>query len=526
MAAWAVCGFVPGDRSPGQCAERCLELAMKARHFLWGAIAQVLSRAIMLLSGLGLFLYLSRSLGPVGYGLYSVAFSVNFWWVTVTDTVMTSSLVPMLAGHPRGREYVRTGVCLSVLAGGILAAGAWISAPWVASLLQSPGLVPPLRCLVFAIPFQILSHQCLLCLVGEGKFVSAASSFSLVWLSRLLLAWCLVGAGWGPPGAALAIPASFVLQLVLCQFLGCHWIWHSGRMSLREWWAHSRDLAAGALFQGLLFGSELPLVKRFVSEAEVGYYAAAQNLGLPILAPVLSLLPVFQQRLSHLHQVGDKPAFLRQSNLVVRVLICISVATLTISLLTRELGLLLFGNRYEQSALIGRILLWEMAGRIVMSGTACILTAHGDRQRISRLFSIVTLPLLLLYPLVLGVGPRWWSGENTPPLLEWGAMISLFRTLVLVGLVFHEARSLTGVSIPGGTLARALIAGAVAGACVAWGPGSEWLVPQWLGQGWAGQGWAVLGQLFLLLGLYTGLLFLLGERWPELWQPVERRDGV
>ena len=484
---------------------------MTSRQLFVGAGAQVLSRGIMLVVGFGLFLYLSRSLGPEGYGLYSVAFSVNNWVFLIVDAVMVSSLIPMLAGNPRGRDYVRTSMRLSVLVGSGLAGLGWCIAPLVASLLQSPGLVGPLRCVVFAIPLQLLSHSCSASLVGEGKFVDSASSYSLMWITRLAVAWCLVEAGWGPMGAALAIPISFLVQFLVYQLQGITWVWQAGGMSLREWWSHTRDLATGGLMYGLLFGAELPLLKRFVSSAEAGYYAVAQNLGVPLLAPYQSLLPVFQQGMARHYRDGNMRGFTDQANLLLRLVVGLAGGVLASTWLVRGLGLLMFGPRYEQSALIGQILLFELAGRVVNSAAACIVVAQGDRQRLARLYLLASLPLLMIYPLVLTLASRFWPAETPPPLLELCALVSGLRTVVITLLVFRLTQVVSGISVPWTTAGRSLVAGTVAAIAVSWLPGDRW---------------AVIGQLGGLVLLYVMGLLVLGERWPVLTLPGQATDII
>ena len=168
---------------------------MSRSWFLLRALAQLSSRGVMLAAGFAQFLYLSRSLGPAGYGLYSVAFSLNQLIFLIVDPLVSSAMVPMLAGESLGREFARTSVRMSLCLGLPLEVLWWAAAPAIAGLLQTPELVGPLRCLAPAALLQLLAMQSSNCLMGEGHFYAPASSFSLMWLTRMVAGWALVENG-------------------------------------------------------------------------------------------------------------------------------------------------------------------------------------------------------------------------------------------------------------------------------------------------------------------------------------------
>jgi O-antigen/teichoic acid export membrane protein len=469
---------------------------MSRSWFLLTTLAQLSSRGVMLGAGFAQFLYLTRSLGPAGYGLYSVAFSINQFIVLLLEPVVNSGLVPMLAGESFGREFARTCLRISLGTGLLLTLLWWIGAPTIAGLLQTPELVGPLRCLAPAVLLQLLALHSTHCLMGEGHFYAPASSFSLMWLTRLVAGWALVEHGWGAVGAAAAIPLSFGVQFVANQLCGASWVWHSGTLPLRDWWSKSRHLTAGNLLHNAMFNLELPMLKRFVSAPEAGQYAVAQNLGLPVQTTCMTLLPLVQQRLSQTWRDGDRERFLTISGAVLRVGLCLGVGVGTLGLLASDLGRLLFGERYAESGRIGQILLADLGFRCLLWSCLIILTGQRERERISKMYLRATGPLLLMYVVVLAMGSRWVFHERQGDLLLLCAGVSVVRSLVLAWLSWGQVRQAMTVRFPWLTLGRALLAGGVAGPLATRLPG---------------EGWGVLGQVVVQLATYVGLLWVLGE---------------
>jgi O-antigen/teichoic acid export membrane protein len=485
---------------------------MKGTQFVAQALAQVSSRGVMLAAGFVQFLYLSRSLGPAGYGLYSVAFSLSQLVFLVLEPATASGLVPMLAGHPRGREFARTCGRITLGLGLLLTLTLSVFAPAIAWLLQTPELVGPLRCLAPAVFLQLLSNQSVLCLHGDGRWYATASSFSLMWLTRLVASWALVEQGWGVLGAAAAIPLSFLIQFGANQLQGAFWVWQPGAMRLRDWWSHSRHLMAGTLLHNMVFGAELPLLKRFVSVTDAGQYAAAQNLGLPVQAACVSVLPLIQQRLAKTWTEGQPGQFRSLCQMGIRLWICLGVGVGALSPLAPDLGRLMFGSRYEYSGQIARILLIDLGIRLFLSFNINTLAAQQRRESVSRVYLRSTLPVVVFQVLVLAVGSRYWTGANTSPILVCCAGACMVRSLVLAWLSFEQVRSESSLTFPWGTLGRALVAGGLAAGLATCLPGA---------------GWFVLGQVVVLVGSYLGLLLLLGEtRETNAWtQPAASTDG-
>lgn len=469
---------------------------MSRSRFLLESLAQLSSRGVMLGAGFAQFLYLTRSLGPGGYGLYSVAFSLIQLVCLVVEPATASGLVPMLAGHAQGREFARTCLRIALGAGLLLSVATWVLAPGIAALLQTPELVRPLRCLAPAVLLQLLSTLSALCLFGEGRGYAPASSFSLMWLTRLVTGWALVEGGWGVLGAALAVPLSLLVQLLANQFQGAFWVWQPETMRWREWWRHSRHLVTGTLLHSALFGAELPLLKRFVSVTDAGLYAVAQNLGLPVQASAQSLMPLIQQRLAKTWTAGQPAQFRSLCQLGIRLWICVGVGVAALSPLAGDLGLLMFGSQYESSGQIAQILLFDVGIRLFLLFNLNILAAQQRREPVSRMYLQVALPLLLMQGLVLALGSRLGTGKPTSHLLIWGACACVVRSLVLAQLAFGHVRKELSLSFPWRTLGRAVTAAAIAG---------------WLTTRLPGAGWAVLGQVAVLAITYAVVLRLLGE---------------
>lgn len=460
------------------------------------SLAQLSSRGVMLAAGFAQFLYLTRSLGPAGYGLYSVTSALSQLAFLVIDPATSSGLVPMIAGHAQGRQFARTCMRLALGLGLLVTLASWIFAPAIAWLLHTPALVGPLQCVAPAVLLQLLSSQCAMCLFGEGRWYAPAGSFSLMWLTRLVAGWVLVESGWGVLGAVMAIPLSLLIQLIANQLQGTLWLWQADTMSLREWWSHSRHLLAGSLLHNLIFSVELPLTKRFVSTTDAGQYAVAQNLGLPLQSSAQSLMPLMQQRLAKTWNAGRPDQFRSLCQLGIQLWICVGVGVAALSPLASDLGRLVFGARYETAGRVAQILLVDLGIRLFLMFNLNTLAAQQRREPVSRMYLQAAFPLLLMQTLALILGSHFATGDDTSQLLIWGAGACVVRSLVLARLSFGHLQAEVSLTFPWRTLGRALVA---AGLAVG------------LATRLSGNGWWVLGQAAVLAGSYAGLLLLLGE---------------
>jgi O-antigen/teichoic acid export membrane protein/GT2 family glycosyltransferase len=439
---------------------------------LWGGAARVLlAEALVLPTGLAVAAFLTRRLGPEGYGLLAVAATVLAWLQWSLTSLFARTVVKFVSEAEDWRPVARAAVRLHLAGGLLLAAALWAGAPALAALFGEPALSLYLRLFALDLPLFGLAHAYRHVLVGRGAFGPRAWATAARWVTRLLVVIVLVELGLSVPGAILGSLAGSLAELALA-WRGLRRLEAGARgpaqpFPLRRLWGYALPLALMALSLRLFDKLDLFALKALgAPAATAGHYSAAQNLAwLPGLF-ALSFSPLLLSSLTRQLAQGESAAargLARQS--LRAVLLLLPMAALAAGA-APELIALAFGPAFAPAAPLLPPLLLGALALVLLSATTAMLTALGQPA----LTLALTAPLLPLAAL-----GHWLVIPRAGPLGAALVTAGLSGASALLSLV--AVQRLWGVRLPRPTAARSLLVAALAfGLGAAWPASGAWLL--------------------------------------------------
>ncbi|MEM9090690.1 MAG: oligosaccharide flippase family protein [Cyanobacteria bacterium P01_F01_bin.53] len=456
------------------------------RQILDGTVWVFLAEGLILPTGLITAGFLTRYLGPQGYGLFTLA-SVVVAWVEWSITSIFSRTTIKFVGEaedwrPIGTLVVRLHLWLSV---GITAL-IWLLAPAIANGLNEPGLGQYLQLLALDIPIFSLASAQRNILIGRGKFRERALATAGRWILRLVLMVLLVGAGFSVTGAILGTLGSSLVELAIARYFAPTPWFQKANFPVRSLFGYAVPLFFFAMTMRLYDKLDLVMLKVLGGSAEeAGIYGAAQNLAFIPTILSISFSPLLLSSLSRLIADGN----LTQAKALARHALRLVVGLLPMGAITvataPAIVSLIYGETFLPTAPILSILIFSSLGLMMISIGTTILTAAARPKS----------PFFVVAPLLpLAVFGHWWI---VPKLHAIGAawitaLVAQLGAIMMVVTIYR----LWQIWPPALTLVRSLlVCGAMYALAIHWSVPSLWLLPQ-----------------LLLLALMIPLLFLiLGE---------------
>lgn len=427
----------------------------------------------------------TRLLGPAEFGRYAYLFGLLTIFTLLNVNGLNDILVREIASHPDERNRIwRAGLALKIPAAGTayLAAMAVILGfrltDFPAGVVLAAGLTIWVSLsqgsfrLAWDVPYQIDFRM------------AAASALNLA--GRLLFLGGLMAWTWrrsDPTGATvlglpLNTPAGGVTAVVIMQVAAetiattaQGWLnrrlgypiaprWEPALVKhlLREVW----PLAVSGAFVALYSRINLPVLKFFLSEREVGIFAAPQRLvDALLLLPTIILIAAAPVLASH---PRFSPAQKDLAGLVFRVLLAVGMPlAAVVTFYSAELVEFFYGLRYAESAAVLAILIWSGILNFCVLGLAQMLIVTGGQKVLMAVYGFQTVVNVVLNLLLV---PRYGAtGAGAAAVLT---MLSAFPAV----LPFARWRWISG------RFARALpipLAAAVLSAWTAHGVGLPWL---------------------------------------------------
>lgn len=370
-----------------------------------------LADALMLALGLITAIYLTRRLGPSGYGVYALAIVVISWVEVTLVAPFTRMTIRLVAGaehwEPIAAAALRAQIVLASIGVGVV----WCAAGPIARAFHEPALEAFLR--LFAIDMPIfaaatLHHNTLL---GRGRYKQRAITSACRWTARLTLIIVLVEFGWSINGALIGgIGASLVELCVARLFV---------RPGLLKEGFPVRQLVAAGL-PLILLDTVIRLFHRldFVilkvldgSTSEAGHYAAAQNIALIPALLATAFSTVLLAALTHLLRDGHVDDFRLYSCRAIRFGVILFPFAATTAGCSDELVMLLFGPDYAPTGDVLGPLMFAAVAMFLVSVGSSILFASGHAKTAVAMIAPTLLPAILGYMLVIpehrGVGAAW-----------------------------------------------------------------------------------------------------------------------
>ena len=451
-----------------------------------GVVLGFAAELVLLPTGLITAAVLTRTLGPVGYGLFSVAATFITWLAFTTTTLLARAAVKFVSEADDWRP-VATGVLRwRLVVGSVAFLAVLLGAGVVARFLGAPELAPYLR--VFAIDLLLfnLARAYRDVLTGRGRFREVAAVSLARWMTRLALIVVLVRITGSVMGAVVGSVGATAVELLVARWF--ERVPVRGRSPIgwsRMWRVAAPLLVYGAAMQLFSKIDLFALSALRGTGADVGLYAAAQNLAVPPGLFALSLAPLLLATLGRLRRDGAEADARRIARDALRVSLALVPFAALVAGTADDLVRVVFGPSFGGAGLLLALLFAAGVALVVMSVSVSIVTAM-DAQGVVSVLGIGVLAGALAGHLLLI--PRFGAvGAATVT-----AIAGVAGGMASVALVHR----LSGVHAYGTLVRAALIA-----------VPTYWLAVRTPTSG----GVALAAKLALLSALVVGAIVALGE---------------
>jgi O-antigen/teichoic acid export membrane protein len=444
-----------------------IQTRSRFHHTADGTIWTFLAEALILPSGLITAAYLTRTLGPDGYGLLSLASTLIVFIGGTAVALFSRGAIKLIAEaddwHPVATTIMR--MHLACGAGAMLVV--IVLAHPLALVLDESRLTFYL--VLFSLEPLLLvaarAHRSVL--IGTGRFREQAVPLAVRQIARLILIVVLVESGLSIAGAVLGLVGASLVELVVYRRYVRPRLFPASDFPARRVWSEATPIFFSALCLSLFGRIDLfALTALGLPTSDAGYYAAAQNLSIVPSLFAMSFTPLLLSTLSTMRREGEHDQARLMSRDALR-LVCgmLPFAALAAGA-SAEIVQLLFGAQFAPT---GPILEWLIFGKVAaaMISVVFILLVALERPALSVALAAPMLAAaiaghVLLIPRFGTIGAAWVTA-----LLEAAGALAALVTVYAV----------SRVRLPISTIARTVLIGAAAWIAAALWPASGlWLV--------------------------------------------------
>ena len=366
-----------------------------------GVVLGFAAELILLPTGLVTAAVLTRTLGPRGYGLFSVAATFITWIAVTTTTLLARAAVKFVSETDEWRP-VATGVLRWRLAiGAAMALAVAAAAVPIARLLGEATLAPYLA--VFAIDVLLfnLVRAYRDVLTGRGRFREVAALSAARWTARLVFIVVLVRLTGSVMGAVVGSVCATVVELLVAR-------WRQ-RIPLRGHSTVTRSMLWSVAAPLMIYGVSQQLFGRIDlfalsalshSPVDAGLYAAAQNLSVAPGLFAMAIGPLLLATLARLRRSGAENEARRVGHIALRVSIALVPLAAIVAGAASEIVRVIFGASFTASGPLLAVLFAGSVALAIMSVAVSIITAI-DRQRVVSVLGLVVLGAAIVGHLVM-----------------------------------------------------------------------------------------------------------------------------
>jgi len=439
-----------------------------ARHTLDGAIWVTLCEALALPTGFLIVVFLTRKLGPTGYGLYTLAAVSVMWIESGIGSLFSPTTIKLVSEAEHWKPIAASLTQAYFVTGCAVTCLFWLLATPIASLIGEPLMADYLRLFAIDIPLVtlVLAHKSIL--VGIGGFRQRALTSAGRITARLMLIVLLVELGLSVTGAILGNIGASLVELAICRYYIRPALFSSSRFPVRRFTEYAVPLFLFSMSIHISDKLDLFALMAMGSTAAVaGIYGAAQNLStVPPGILAMSFSPLLLSTLNRLVSAREERSAKDMGCQSMRAIIALLPFGAMVAGAASEITDLIFGPAYSPAAPLLATLIFGALALVFISISAAILTAGGKPGWAFALAGPL-IPLALLG--YLAVIPRFGAiGASLVTTLcaVMGALASVFA-------VHRMWRILP----PAKTLLRSLLVSGVVYAMAAFWPASGIFLP-------------------------------------------------
>lgn len=435
------------------------------RRIFSGTAQLFLADALLFPTGLLTAAFLSRQLGPEGYGLFTLAATIISWVEWCASSVLFRTTVKFISEAEEWEPVGTTVVQQNLLIGGTVTAGLCLLAWPIAHLMHEPSLTLYLQLFALQILLFNLSRAHRTILVGLGKYGESAIAGASRWLARLGLIVLLVQFGFSVSGAILGSVGAVFLELAISRWFVHPPLLGRQRFPARQLWDYAVPLSIYSVSMRVYEKLDLMTLKALGgTAAQAGFYGAAQNLAIIPGTFVAAFAPVLLSTLGRSLRDGEQARARQMAQSSLRmVLMLFPFAALTAAA-APALVEWLFGPVFAPTAPLLMVLMFGAIAQVMISIATIILIA-ADKPNWTCALTLPMIPLALLghylvIPQRAAIGAAWVTTGVTI-LTAIAAVIAVYRvwrvvlsyqTLLRSVLVSGVVYAITGVVCSSATL--------------------------------------------------------------------------
>jgi O-antigen/teichoic acid export membrane protein len=363
---------------------------------LSGTIRIFLAEAILFPTGLITAAFLTRELGPEGYGLLTLAATIVTWIEWCTSSIFFRTTIKFIS---EAKDWLPIGA--TVLQQHVLISGAatcllcFLAMP-IAKLMGESSLAIYLQLFALQILFFNAARAHRTILTGLGKYSEGAITGASRWIARMILMILLVKLGFSVTGAILGSVGAALVELIIARFYIRPPLFYRSSFPVNQLWNHAVPMTLYAFSMHLYNKQDLMLLKILGGTAqEAGVYGAAQNLALVPSIFALSFAPVLLSTLGQTRRNQEIEQAQKLSQRAMRlVLLILPFAAMTAGAAPGIVGLI-FGSQFLPAGPLLAILIFAAFAQLMISVATAILTA-ADKPRWTFAITGPLLPLAIV----------------------------------------------------------------------------------------------------------------------------------
>jgi O-antigen/teichoic acid export membrane protein len=450
-------------------------------HLLKGTVSIFLAQMLIFPTGFISAIYLARTLGPTGYGLFALVSMMILWVEWLSDAVFQDTTLKFVGEASDWRPLGSLALRVHFIVGGLATALLWVLASPLAVIMNEPAVADSLKLYAIDLPISCMASGNRNILVGRQLFNQRAWVTAARHIARLVLIIVFVEMGLSVKGAILGMIGASTIELIISQLFAQTPFFLKPSVPHRELLGFATPLFLSATLLRI-FRLELILLKALgATAAQAGFYGAAQNLSI---APTLfssSLSSTLLSTLSRLHAGGDKQRIKEIGQTAIRSTFWLLPFAAMTAGASSEITTFVFGERFAPTGTILECLIFASIGLYTIHISKAILTSLDRPLWILKLTAPM-VPLALMGHLVL-----------IPRLGALGAAVVTALVACIGGAVsLISVYRLTRLHAP----FKTMMAGSV-GSILAF------VLAQW----WPASGLLVIGKIFVII-LMIFLLFI------------------
>lgn len=376
-----------------------------ARNIFQGTIRVFSSEALVIPTGIVTIAFLTRKLGPEGFGLFALTATILGWLEWISASMFGRAAIQLIGEAKDWRSVAATIVRMHLLvscSGSLLLI---LCSQYIADLLNEPALAAFLTLFALDVPLFSVAQAHREVLIGLGKFRERAQMSAARWTARLCFVILFVELGLTIPGAILGMIAASIVELAVARLHIRPSPFYRPSLPAAILWTHAAPLLILAISMRVYDKIDLLLLKYLGgTTAQAGFYAAAQNLALLPGIFSMSFSPLMLATLTRLLASSQQEEAKKIIRHALRLMVLLLPFITIISGSSTGIVTLIFGSAFRPAGPLLSFLIVSAIALTILSTNSAILIASARPHWTY----LVTVPMLLLsiggYLLLI---PRW-----------------------------------------------------------------------------------------------------------------------